>query len=503
MIFIKGSRIALQFPSITSEVIHSTINNEFVKFVLICPSVHRGLRNFKRKQMATITSISPYNQKEIESFKTHTQKEVDAILTKAEERFNDWKTTNFSDRKKLMLAASKELEKNKTEYAAKMTLEIGKPISQSIAEIEKCAWVCEYYANEAEAHLANESIATDAKKSYVSYEPMGVVLAVMPWNYPFWQVFRFAAPALMAGNVGVLKHASNVFGSALNIEKVFRRAGFPEHCFTTLLIPSDAVERIIENPIVKAVTLTGSGPAGSAVAEVAGRNIKKSVLELGGNNALIVFKDCDMESTIDTCVQARFQNTGQSCIAGKRLLVHKDISEEFIRQLLVKVRELKSGDPQDKDTFIGTMARADLAKELEQQLQDSLKQGATLELGGNRQNAYFEPTVVSGVSPKMTIFKEETFGPVLSVTTFKDTEEAIKLSNDSKFGLGVSLFTEDIETAEQLVSQFEEGAVFINELVKSDPRLPFGGVKQSGYGRELSSHGIQEFVNRKTVYIQK
>ena len=453
--------------------------------------------------MATTTSINPYNGKELKSYKNHTKKEISEIIDKADKRFYSWRETSFAERKKLMLAAATELKKNKREYAETMTLEMGKPISQAIAEIEKCAWVCEYYAENAEKQLENEVIKTDAHKSCVSYEPLGVVLAIMPWNYPFWQVFRFTAPALMAGNIGILKHASNVFGSALNIEKVFKRAGFPENCFTTLLVGSEAVEEIIENEKVKAVTLTGSGPAGSIVASIAGKNIKKTVLELGGSNALVVMKDCDMDKTIDTCVQARFQNTGQSCIAGKRLLIDESIAEEFIEKMLIKVRELKSGDPMDEETYVGTLAREDLAKDLEKQVNASVKAGAKIVIGGKRQGAYFEPTVLTKVSEEMAAFKEETFGAALSVTTFKTVEEAISLSNSSKFGLGVSIFTKNIEEAEKLAFQFDEGAVFINELVKSDPRLPFGGIKQSGYGRELSEHGIREFVNRKTVFINK
>lgn len=451
--------------------------------------------------MSTVTSINPYNNKKIESFKKHTKKELSEILKGADHRFYLWRESTFAKRKELMLAAAKELIKNKQEYAETMTNEIGKPISQSIAEIEKCAWVCEYYANEAENQMADVLIKTHAQKSYTKFEPLGVVLAVMPWNYPFWQVFRFAAPALMAGNIGVLKHASNVFGSALNIEKVFKRAGFPEYCFTTLLCSSDAVEAIIENPIIKAVTLTGSGPAGSAVAQTAGKHIKKTVLELGGNNALVVMADCNIDVTVEICVQARFQNTGQSCIAGKRLLVDEKIVEEFKEKLLQKVRELKSGDPMDKETYIGTMAREDLAIELEKQVKETIKAGGKLLIGGKRQGAYFEPTIVSEVTPKMTMFYQETFGPALSITPFKTVDEAIELSNNSRFGLGVSVFTKDIKNAEKLVYRFDEGAVFINSLVKSDPRLPFGGIKESGYGRELSSHGIHEFVNRKTVYI--
>lgn len=453
--------------------------------------------------MATTTSINPYTGKEIKTYKNHSKKEVEEIILKADRRFYSWRETSFAERKQLMRAAASELRKNKQEYAETMTQEMGKPISQAIAEVEKCAWVCEYYAENAQTQLQNETVNTDAYKSYVSYEPLGVVLAVMPWNYPYWQVFRFAAPALMAGNIGVLKHASNVFGCALNIEKVFKRAGFPDNCFTTLLIGSDVVESIIENEKIKAVTLTGSGPAGSSVASIAGKNIKKTVLELGGSNALVVLKDCDIEKSVDTCVQARFQNAGQSCIAGKRLIVDESIAEEFTDKLLQKVRELKSGDPMEEETYIATMAREDLAEELEKQVNDSIKSGAKLALGGKRQNAYFEPTVLTNVTKKMAVFNEETFGPVLCITTFKTIEEAIELSNNSRFGLGVSIFTENIEETEKLAFQFDEGAVFINELVKSDPRLPFGGVKESGYGRELSQHGIREFMNRKTIYINK
>ncbi|MEM0516935.1 MULTISPECIES: NAD-dependent succinate-semialdehyde dehydrogenase [Aequorivita] len=453
--------------------------------------------------MATTTSYNPYTGETLNSYKNHTKTEVSEIINKADKRFYSWRETSFSTRKKLMLSAAAELKKNKKEYAEMITQEMGKPISQAVAEVEKCALACEYYAENAEKQLQNEIIKTDAFKSYVSYEPIGVVLAVMPWNYPFWQVFRFAAPALMAGNIGVLKHASNVFGCALNIEKVFKRAGFPDNCFSTLLIKSDSVETVIENDKVKAVTLTGSGPAGSSVAAIAGKNIKKSVLELGGSNALVVLKDCDMEQTIKTCVQARFQNTGQSCIAGKRLIIDASISEEFIEKMLIQVRELKSGDPTNDKTFIGVMAREDLAKDLEKQVNASIKAGANLRIGGKRQGAYFEPTILTGVTSSMPVFKEETFGPALAVTTFKTVEEAIELSNLSKFGLGVSIFTKNIEAAEKLALQFDEGAVFINELVKSDPRLPFGGIKESGYGRELSEHGIREFVNRKTVFINK
>jgi len=345
-------------------------------------------------------------------------------------------------------------------------------------------------------------VETDAEKSYVSYEPLGVVLAVMPWNYPFWQVFRFAAPNLMAGNVGVLKHASNVMQSAEMIERLFDEAGFPKGCFQNLVIGSEKIPSVLENDNVRAVTLTGSKPAGAAVASKAGEQIKKSVLELGGSNALIVFADADMDKAVDTCVEARFQNTGQSCIAGKRLLVQEDIADDFKQMFIDKIKELKSGDPMDGDTYIGVMAREDLAEDLEKQVQDSINMGATLEIGGKRKGTYYEPTVLSEVTPEMPMFREETFGPAIGITTFTSDEEAVELSNESAFGLGVSLFTEDVQRAKRLAPLFDEGAVFVNELVKSDPRLPFGGIKTSGYGRELSGHGIKEFMNRKTLYFK-
>ena len=450
-----------------------------------------------------ITSKNPYTGEVIEEFKEYTKEEINNAIKKADDRYKTWRKVSFSEKSKLLKNAAKELRDNKQSYAEDITQEMGKPITQALAEIEKCAWVCEYYAENAENHLANEIIETDAQKSYVSYEPIGIVLAIMPWNYPFWQVFRFAAPALMAGNIGLLKHASNVMRSANNIQKVFERAGFPDGCFQNLVISSSKIEDILKDKRVKAVTLTGSKPAGSAVAATAGSEIKKSVLELGGSNALVVFKDANIAEAVKTCVQARFQNTGQSCIAGKRLLLHESIEDEFMEEFVKQVRELKSGDTMDEDTFIGTLAREDLAEDLEKQIQDSVKQGAKIVLGGKRDKAYYEPTIITNVKKGMPVFDQETFGPAMAVTTFKEDQEAIDLVNYSDFGLGVSIFTEDFTFAEKIVPAFEDGAVFVNELVKSDPRLPFGGTKISGYGRELSSHGIQEFVNRKTVYFNK
>ncbi|SDR81646.1 NAD-dependent succinate-semialdehyde dehydrogenase [Gramella sp. MAR_2010_147] len=449
-----------------------------------------------------IESKNPYTGEILEKFKELTKPEIDNALEKANSRFKEWKKTSFKERAGLMNKAAAELKKNKEEYAKDISLEMGKPITQAITEVEKCAWVCEYYAENTEKHLSSKNIKTDAARSYVNYEPIGVVLAVMPWNYPFWQVFRFAAPALMAGNIGVLKHASNVMRSANNIQKVFERAGFPEACFQNMVLGSSKIEDIIRDPRIKAVTLTGSKPAGAAVASTAGQEIKKSVLELGGSNALVIFKDANISESVKTCVQARFQNTGQSCIAGKRLIIHDSIAEEFTEEFVKQVRELKSGDPLNEDTFIGTLARVDLAEDLENQIQDSVKAGAKIVLGGNRNKAYMEPTILTDVTPEMSMFKDETFGPAIGITTFNKDQEAIDLVNISDFGLGVSIFTEDMQFAEKIIPEFEDGAVFVNELVKSDPRLPFGGTKISGYGRELSEDGIKEFVNKKTVYFK-
>ena len=450
-----------------------------------------------------ITSINPYNNKSLGSFDELSASEIEKKISKGNEAFLLWKETPYNEKAQLMLKAAKVLRDHKKSFGTTITQEMGKPIKQSIAEIEKCAWLCEYYAENAEKFLSHEIIDSDAHKSYVTYEPLGVILAVMPWNFPFWQVFRFAVPALMAGNTALLKHASNVMLSAENIQKVFEIAGFPEDVFQNLIISSKKVEKIIENPLVKAVTLTGSEPAGSAVASTAAKNIKKAVLELGGNNAFIVLNDADIDKAVEIGVNARFQNTGQSCIAAKRLLLQADIADIFLEKFISKIKSLKSGDPIDEKTYIGVMAREDLAIELEKQIKTSVKMGAKIVIGGNRVGAYYEPTVLTEVSKEMPVFKDETFGPAICVMKFKDLDEAISISNNSDFGLGVSIFTEDIKKVEKVVNKFDEGAVFINELVKSDPRLPFGGIKTSGYGRELSHHGIKEFVNIKTVYINK
>jgi len=447
-------------------------------------------------------SINPYNGEKLFEFKELNDSQLVEKIKVAHECHLNWKETSYVERSKLMVKAAEELKSNKRKYAEIITKEMGKPISQAIAEVEKCAWACEYYAENAEEQLKDEVIETDAETSYVKYQPLGVVLAVMPWNYPFWQVFRFAAPNLMAGNVGILKHASNVMKSAEMIQEVFENAGFPMGCFQNLVLSSDKIKSVLENDLVKAVTLTGSKPAGASVASIAGDNIKKSVLELGGSNALIVFDDANLKETIETCAKARFQNVGQSCIAGKRLLVHKSIAKEFTELYIERVKEFIVGDPMDEETYIGVMAREDLAEDLEKQVSGSVEMGAKVVLGGNRKGTYFEPTILTDVTLDMPIFKEETFGPAIGITTFDTDQEAVELSNSSVFGLGVSIFTSNNERVKDLVPKLNEGAVFVNELVKSDPRLPFGGVGISGYGRELSSHGIKEFLNRKTVYVK-
>lgn len=450
-----------------------------------------------------IISKNPYNGEEIARYQEDNTSAIDQKLQYAQDAFHSWKSVSFRERTLLMEKAAEDLINNKEEYAEMITREMGKPISQAVAEVEKCSWVCRYYAENAAAQLAREQVKTDAENSFITYEPLGCILAIMPWNYPLWQVFRFAAPAMMAGNTILLKHAGNVMGSAGNIEKVFKRAGFPKGCFTKLILKSEAVADIIVDRRIKAVTLTGSTAAGSAVASEAAAKIKKSVLELGGSNALIVFEDANLQEAVKVCVQARFQNTGQSCIAGKRLLLHQEIADEFTEEFKKQVSGLKSGDPMDTDTYTGVLAREDLAKTVEEQVRDSVEAGAEIILGGKRKGTFFEPTILTGVKPEMRVFKEEVFGPAIGITIFKSDKEAVELANASPYGLGVSIFTDDPRRAEELVPKFEDGAVFINALVKSDPRLPFGGTKDSGFGRELSYHGIREFVNVKTVYHHK
>ena len=425
------------------------------------------------------------------------------LLKVSENTQLSWHNLSIQNRISFLPQLAQLLLENKEEYATCITTEMHKPISQAIAEVEKCALLCNYYYENAESFLAIKSIKADASESFVAYEPLGVILGVMPWNFPFWQVFRFAVPTLIAGNTVVVKHASNVPKSAELIQSIFEQAGFPKGCYQDLPIPSSEDAKVIANPIIKAVSLTGSEQAGVAVATEAGKHLKKCVLELGGNNAFIVLEDANLEKAVATAVNARMQNAGQSCIAAKRFFIQENIAAEFIAQFKVAIQNLKTGNPLAIETQIGSLARPDLAEELEVQVQKSIQMGAKLIIGGNRKEAFYEPTLLTEVTTEMPVFKEETFGPVAAITIFKTIDEAIELSNQSEFGLGVSIFTQDIDFIKTKISAFNEGAVFVNEMVKSDPRLPFGGVKKSGYGRELAKEGIKEFVNIKTVVINR
>jgi succinate-semialdehyde dehydrogenase/glutarate-semialdehyde dehydrogenase len=454
----------------------------------------------------TMATVNPATGATIKTYEELTPTEVGGVIAQAHETFLDWKRTTFAERARLMKRAADVLRERANEYAALMAQEMGKPVKDGRAEAEKCAWACDYYAENAEAFLQPELVQTDASKSYVSFQPLGVVLAVMPWNFPFWQVFRFAAPALMAGNAGVLKHASNVPACALAIEEVFRTAGFPEHIFRTLLIGSKQVDAVIENSLVRAVTLTGSTPAGRAVAKKAGEVLKKTVLELGGSDAYVVLEDADLESTVTTCVASRLINAGQSCIAAKRFIVPDALRRQFEDGFVARMRTIKMGDPLSEHIQLGPLARHDLRDELHQQVQESIAKGATCLLGGaipESKGAFYPPTVLTNVKKGMPAYDDELFGPVAAIIAVRDEKEAIRVANDSIFGLGAAVFTQDLTKGERIAAtEIEAGCCFVNAFVKSDPRLPFGGVKESGYGRELSHYGIKEFVNIKTVFVK-
>lgn len=449
-------------------------------------------------------AINPATNELIKEYKEHSDKDVKEILEKVDKEFLTWRETDFAHRSALMKKAAEVLHKKRDEYARTMTLEMGKAISESRAEVDKCAWVCEYYADNAEQFLADMEIKTDASRSFVTFQPLGTVLAVMPWNFPFWQVFRFAAPALMAGNTGVLKHASNVPGCALAIEEVFQEAGFPQNAFRTLLIGSSKVESVIKDERIEAVTLTGSEPAGIQVASTAGSVLKKTVLELGGSDPYIVLEDADMPACVETSARARMINNGQSCIAAKRFIVVESKLKEFEEAQTKIMESLKVGDPLDDDTQVGPMARQDLMEELDAQVQQSVKAGAKLLTGGGSMGlpgAFYHPTVLTNCKKGMKVVDEETFGPVSAIIPVKDAEEAIALANSSPFGLGGAVWSRDTEKALAVARRVETGAMFVNGMTKSDPRLPFGGIKRSGYGRELSVFGIREFVNIKTIWV--
>ena len=451
-------------------------------------------------------SVNPFTGEVINSYEEHSSEEVKGIIRQVDTAFQGWKKSSFEQRSALMANLQAKLLEQKEELAGIMVSEMGKVKREALGEIEKCALVCAFYAGNAEDFLLNEPIQTEASDSYVSYQPIGTVLAVMPWNFPFWQVFRFLAPALMAGNTGVLKHASNVSGCALAIERLVQEAGFPENVFRTILIGSAGVKAVIENPLIKAVTLTGSTPAGRAVASVAGSVLKKSVLELGGSDPYLILEDADVAIAARLCVTSRLLNAGQSCIGAKRFIVADKIYDEYKKEFLRLMGEASFGDPLDPKTTIGPLARTDLRDVLHRQVVTSRKMGATVLMGGyipKGKAAFYPPTVLENVVRGMPAYREELFGPVAVLYRFKTEEEAIRIANDTVFGLGAGIFTSYTLKGKILAEKgLEAGCVFVNDFVKSDPRLPFGGVKESGYGRELSMNGIREFVNVKTVVVK-
>lgn len=448
-----------------------------------------------------LRSIDPFSRELIAEYNEYSKDQVSACLSSSYEAFLAYKRTSFEERSKYVLQIAEKLKTKEEEYAGLMTREMGKPIAQSRSEIQKCGWLCHYYAEHGPGFLKDREEETEAFKSFVRYEPLGPILGVMPWNFPFWQVFRFAIPTLMAGNSVLLKHASNVSGCALALEDLFRSSRNSENLFQTILIPGSRVEEVLSHPNCRGVSLTGSGAAGSSVGALAGRYIKPSLLELGGSNPFVVLKDADLEFTLHRAVQARIQNNGQSCIAAKRFLVHESLFTEFTDRLQRAFEHLKMGNPMEEHTEVGPLARIDLAEELDRQVRESILQGAMLICGGTRCEAFYEPTILTNVTQAMPVWREETFGPVAAVMSFDLEKELFAKVKHEQYGLGVSVFTSNPKYAESMIQHFEEGAVFINEMVKSDPRIPFGGVKESGYGRELSVEGIRSFVNAKTVYV--
>src|SRR5437588_3067937 len=458
----------------------------------------------------SIRSINPATGEILNSFDELSAQHIEESLTRAAIAFRNSRRTSIADRSSIMLRVAEILESEKNDFARLMTTEMGKPIKAAVQEAEKCAWVCRYYAETAEKHLADQIVETNATKSYVRFQPLGVVLAVMPWNFPFWQVFRFAAPALMDGNVGLLKHASNVPQCALAIANIFSRAGFPDGAFQTLLIGANAVQAVLEDSRVAAATLTGSEPAGRSVASIAGKQIKKTVLELGGSDPFIVMPSANFEDAVTTAVKARTINNGQSCIAAKRFIVHDEIYDRFEKEFVDAMKRLRVGDPIDESTDVGPLATEQILKDLEEQVQVSVAAGAKLLTGGQRvkfdgalaRGNFYEPTVLVDIPKDSPAYRDEIFGPVASLFRISTLDEAIDLANATTFGLGSAAWTNDEKERNRFINELEAGSVFINGMVASDPRLPFGGVKHSGYGRELSEFGIREFVNIKTVWIK-
>lgn len=451
-----------------------------------------------------IQSINPVNNQVIRTYRSHTWPEVNEKIEQTHHAWLSWKLTTFEERAVLLKRIAEVLRKRKEELAKLMAFEMGKPIKAGYAEIEKCAGVCDYYAENAASFLKDDLVVTDARKSYVCFEPLGVILAIMPWNFPFWQVFRFLAPALMAGNCGLLKHASNVPGAALAIEEIVKEAGFTTPVFQTLLIGSEMAEAVIGHPLIKAVTLTGSTAAGKKVAAKAASLIKKTVLELGGSDPYIILEDADLDYAARVCTDSRLNNSGQSCIAAKRFIPVGSIEKEFTRLFVEKMAERKMGDPLKESTEVGPQARIDLRDDLHQQVLKSIAAGAECLLGGELpegNNAYYAPTVLANVKKGMPAYDEELFGPVAAIIPAENEADAIRIANDTYFGLGAAVFTNDFQRGERVALALKAGSCFVNALVRSDQRLPFGGIGESGYGRELGLYGIREFVNIKTVYI--
>ncbi len=451
-------------------------------------------------------TINPATGKLIREYPEMDMNEVSEIISSANAAQNKWARKNFSERATFLNKIAELLKERKQQLGNLMTQEMGKPVSQSTGEIEKCAWVCEYYAKHAEQFLTDREVETDATKSYVTFNPLGIVLAIMPWNFPFWQVLRFAAPALMAGNGVILSHSENVTGCALEIEKLIRDSGIPKGLFRTILVQNENMKPVIQHEGIAAVTLTGSAKAGRIVASQAGEALKKTVLELGGSDPSIILSDADISKSVESCVNSRLLNSGQTCIAAKRFIVVEDIYDEFISEFRQLMESKKMGDPFEEGTDIGPMAREDLRDQLHEQVEKSVAKGAELTLGGYKPDvsgAFYPVTILENVQKGMPAYEEELFGPVASVIKVKDEEEAVRVANDSVYGLGASIYSGNEKRAEQIAAQqLEAGCCFINDFVKSDPRLPFGGIKQSGYGRELGLFGIREFVNIKTVYVK-
>ena len=448
-----------------------------------------------------IASINPATGETIRTFEALDDAAIEAALARSASALRVNRARGFHERGLRMRKTAEILETRQNELGRLITIEMGKPVKAAVAEIAKCANACRYYADHAEGYLADEHVKTEAQETFIRYEPMGTILAVMPWNFPFWQVFRFAAPALMAGNVALLKHASNVPQCALAIEEVFRDAGFADHEFQTLLIGSEQVEHVIADPRVKAVTLTGSEPAGASVASIAAKHIKKAVLELGGSDPFIVMPSASLDDAVATAVKARIVNNGQSCIAAKRFIVHESIADVFEKRFVAAMEALKVGDPLDESTDVGPLATPQIADDIEKQVRDSVSAGAQLLTGGKRDGNYYAPTVLASIPPDAPAAREETFGPVASLFRVLDIDSAIATANDTPFGLGASVWTNDRAEADQFIDGIDTGQVFINAMVASDPRVPFGGTKHSGFGRELGAYGIREFVNVKTVWV--